>query len=338
MKLYLPHNLKTFVLRAGLLLTCCCAVAQETKLPLVMVVAPDPTALEGSSSGAFTLIRSGPTDADLAVSVTLSGTASNGIDYATINNTLTIPAGSLSTDVPVSPILDTSHRGNKTVILSLQTNSNYRIDEHHWAVVKIIDDFFDLVPPSVTLIAPTNNSSFTNPPSIALVAQVTDPDAAIRSVSFYANDDFLGRATNAPFTLVWSNPPPGHFSLFARAVDQFNRSALSAPVHITVTDLRPVVSITSPTNGATFTAHSNITITADASDPDGSDTISSVTFYANHQLIGTSTTAPYAVVWSNAPAGRFALWAVAKDSSGDQGHSRPVFIKVSSPTLTSFSK
>jgi hypothetical protein len=128
---------------------------------------------------------------------------------------------------------------------------------------------------------------------------------------------------------MWTNPPGGKFSLFARAVDQFDRSALSAPVHITVTDIDPVVKLTSPTNGANFLVHSDIALAADASDPDASESIASVSFYANDHLLGTVTTSPYSLVWSNAPSGFFSLRAVAKDKSGDKGYSKPVFINVS---------
>ncbi|MBI3875683.1 MAG: hypothetical protein HY300_06920, partial [Verrucomicrobia bacterium] len=67
--------------------------------PAVAVLATDPFALAGTSSGAFTLIRSGSTNADLAVNLTISGTASNGLDYVAISNVVTIPAGSLATDI-----------------------------------------------------------------------------------------------------------------------------------------------------------------------------------------------------------------------------------------------
>ena len=333
MKTHHSRSLMGPLLGAALMAVASPLFAQDsnsaTNPPLVVVVAPDPTALEGTSSGAFTLIRYGSTDADLNVNVLFSGSASNGVDYASISNVITIPAGSLSADVQVDPILNDANRGNKTVILTLDTSSDYQIGAHHRAAVKIIDDLFDLLPPTITLTSPTNNSAFTNPPSITLAADVSEADVTVSSVSFYANDDFLGRATNSPFSLVWSNPPSGHFSLFARAVDQFGRSALSAPVHITVTDLKPIVTLTSPTNGSHFTAHQDIPLTADAQDPDGNDTIASVSFYANNHLVGTATSAPYSLVWSNAPRGAFTLRAVATDNSGDKGYSRPVHIKVS---------
>jgi hypothetical protein len=51
-----------------------------------------------------------------------------------------------------------------------------------------------------------------------------------------------------------------------------------------------------------------------AADSDGS--ISKVDFYANGTLLGTSTTAPYSYAWGNAPAGSYALSAVATDNNG----------------------
>jgi hypothetical protein len=332
MKSYLFVKWEFSIAIAGVMLASHPLRAQEsgstTSPPLVVVVAPDPVALEGTSSGAFTLIRYGATDADLAVDVALTGTASNGVDYVTISNVITIPKGSLAADVKVDPILDTANRGNKNVILTLKTNSDYRVGEHRWAEVKILDDIFDLLPPTVTLTSPTNTSVFTNPPSITLTADVNDPNVLIKYVSFYANDDFLGRGTNRPYSLVWSNPPGGQFELFARAVDQFGRSALSAPVHITVTDIDPVVKLTSPTNGANFLVHEDIPLSADASDPDTNRSIASVSFYANDHLLGHVKTAPYSMVWSNAPSGLFILQAVAMDDLGDKGYSKPVFIDV----------
>ena len=173
MKSYLPHQWKFLVPIASLVLACSPLRAQDSDSgsatnPLVVVVAPDPIALEGTSSGAFTLVRYGPTTNDLVVNVALSGTASNGVDYVTISNMITIPAGSLATDVQVNPIV--VNHGDKTVIMAIETNSAYRVDDHRWAEVQIIDDVFDFPRPSVTLTSPTNSSVFTNPPTITLTA------------------------------------------------------------------------------------------------------------------------------------------------------------------------
>jgi hypothetical protein len=331
MKSYLQVQWKSLVLFAGLMLACCSLRAQgnATNLPLVVVVAPDPTAFVGTSSGAFTLIRHGPTNDALAVNVRLSGTASNGLDYVGISSPITIDAGALATDVKVDPLVNSANRGNKTVVLALQTNADYRIGQQRYAEVKIIDDSFDFPPPTVTLTAPTNHSAFDNPATITITAEVNDPGVHIQSVSFYANDQSLGRSTVSPYSIVWSNPPSGEFALFARAVDQFGRSALSAPVQITVTDIDPVVKLTSPTNGANFAIQQDIPLAADVSDADTNATIVSVSFYANDHSLGSVSNAPYSLVWSNAPGGFFILRAVATDNSGDKGYSKPVLINVS---------
>jgi hypothetical protein len=301
----------------------------STNPPLVVVVAPDPIAFEGTSSAAFSLIRYGATNDSLDVNILLSGTASNGVDYVTIPNVITIGAGALATDVKVDPIVNNANRGNKSVVVTVQTNSNYRISELHRTELKIIDDSFDFLPPTVTVTSPTNNSAFQDPASITVTADASDPGVNIQSVSFYANDRFLGSSKTSPYSITWSNPPSGQFALFARAVDQFGRSALSAPVHISVTDLVPIVTLTSPTNGANFLVHQNISVAADVSDQDTNASIVSVSFYANDHRLGIVTNTPYSLTWSNAPAGKFALRAVATDTSGDRGYSKPVYINVS---------
>lgn len=76
----------------------------------------------------------------------------------------------------------------------------------------------------------------------------------------------------------------------------------------------PVVSLTAPTNGATFTAPASITISATASDSDGS--ISKVEFFNGSQLLGTDNSSPYSYNWSNVPAGSYSVKAITTDNSG----------------------
>ncbi len=234
---------KKLVWAAAMLTLVCGLIAQAqlpaTNLPSVAIYATDPTALEGTSSGSFTLIRHGDTSGALTVDLTISGTASNGVDYTQIPTTATIPAGSLAVDIPVDPIVDLTHRGNKTVVLTVDTNANYFAFVHR-AVVEIIDDTFNIPPPTITLVSPTNGSMYAFPATITLQATANDPDVPIQSVSFFAGDEFLGRVTNSPYSLVWTNARPGRYAVFARAVDQVEQSTLSAASHITVTNSMPI--------------------------------------------------------------------------------------------------
>ena len=299
--------------------------------PFVEILATDPTALEGTSTAAFTLIRDGDTNADLTVPIDIYGSASNGVDYAKITSPITIPKGYLAVDILVSPIIDAVNRGNKTVIVRIETNLDYQVGGARSAVVTIIDDVFNVALPTVTISTPTNDSTFSYPNEITLTAEASDPGAKIQSVSFYANDDFVGRVTNAPYTLTLTNSRAGRYSLFARAVNNLNQSALSPVVNFTVTDVLPVVVITTPTNGSDFTAHQNIPIAATVTDADASATIASVDFFDNGRFLAAVTNAPYQIVWSNAPSGLFTLQATATDNAGQKGYSKGVLINISRP-------
>lgn len=89
---------------------------------------------------------------------------------------------------------------------------------------------------------------------------------------------------------------------------------------------RPSASITSPANEAVFSIGSDITIEADASDPDG--TITSIEFFQNGISIGTDSSAPYNVVLANVAEGNYALTAIATDDGNTTGISTVVNIVV----------
>ncbi|UXP32767.1 Ig-like domain-containing protein [Reichenbachiella agarivorans] len=74
----------------------------------------------------------------------------------------------------------------------------------------------------------------------------------------------------------------------------------------------PTVSITSPSNGATFTAGANVVITATASDSDGS--IAKVEFYNGSTKLSEDSSSPYSYTWSNVAAGSYNLSVKAIDN------------------------
>ncbi len=88
----------------------------------------------------------------------------------------------------------------------------------------------------------------------------------------------------------------------------------------------PTVSVSSPTEGATFTQGEAITLAANAADSDGN--VVQVAFYSNALLLGTATTAPWQITWSDAAPGNHAIVAVATDNGGSSTTSTPVNIVV----------
>lgn len=83
----------------------------------------------------------------------------------------------------------------------------------------------------------------------------------------------------------------------------------------------PTVAITNPANGSVFAEGTNVTVTAQASDSDG--TVTQVEFLANGNSIGTATAEPYEVNWV-IPVGNFTLTAVATDNDNISTTSDPV--------------
>jgi hypothetical protein len=108
--------------------------------PVVSVVATDASAGElGPDTGYFTVSRTGSTASGLAVYFTAGGTASSGADYTSIGTSVTIPAGSASAPVYVTPLADASIEATETVVLNLSTSSGYNRGSPLTATVNIAD-------------------------------------------------------------------------------------------------------------------------------------------------------------------------------------------------------
>ncbi len=98
------------------------------------------------------------------------------------------------------------------------------------------------------------------------------------------------------------------------------------------TNLHPVVSITSPTDGTNIAspdAPVTLQITASASDSDG--TVAKVEFYAGLTKVGETASTPYSVLWTIPASGAYQLTAVARDNQGATTVSAPVEISAIVP-------
>src|ERR1051325_5792353 len=84
----------------------------------------------------------------------------------------------------------------------------------------------------------------------------------------------------------------------------------------------PVVTLDSPTSGATYFAPASLTLNATASDSDG--TVSRVEFFSDGLKIGESTNDPYSALWTNHSVGPHSLVARAIDTQDGRQSSVPV--------------
>ena len=209
--------------------------------------------------GIFTVIRTGRTNQALRVSYAVRGTASNGVDYAWLPGEVTIPAGESSANVEVAAIDDFAAEGTETVALMLQPPWWTRIEDRYVlgpqsnAVVQIVDN--EPGPtnraPFVRLDDPENGRVYYTQTSTNIYLQAfaqDEEDGYFVDVEFFEGTRSLGHGTfngtrcayYCPYySLMWTNVPPGRYVLTARATDRHGAMGTSAPVNITVADVRP---------------------------------------------------------------------------------------------------
>lgn len=188
------------------------------------------------------------------------------------------------------------------------------------------------LPPPVTLSSPANGSTFSAPANITLAANASDADGTVTKVEFFNGPTKLGEDVSVPFSFAWNSVPAGNYTLTARATDNGGAVSNSAPVMTSVnapSNQLPSVTLTSPANGATFVALASISLSANATDPDG--TVVKVEFFNGPTKIGEDTAAPFAFAWNNVPAGNYALSARATDNAGASVNSAGVGITVDAP-------
>ncbi len=90
--------------------------------------------------GRFVITRAGATNLPLAVRLAMGGTAANGVDYASVPETVTIPAGAASTDLIVAGIDDTLVEGDETVRVTILSAPAYAVVAPGSAFVTLVDD------------------------------------------------------------------------------------------------------------------------------------------------------------------------------------------------------
>jgi len=186
-------------------------------------------------------------------------------------------------------------------------------------------------PPTVSITSPTNGASFNGPTDITVTATAADTGGSITQVEFFNGSTSIGVDTSSPYSAS-ANFGVGTHVLTAVATDNLSATSTSAPVSITVSAVNtaPTVSITSPTNGASFNGPADITVTATAEDAGGS--IARVEFFFGSTSMGVATSSPYSASITFGP-GTYVLTAVATDNLSATSTSAPVSITVSAVNI-----
>ena len=117
-------------------------------------------------------------------------------------------------------------------------------------------------------------------------------------------------------------------NVIAVEVHQANATSsdLSFDLDLRGANIPPSVGIASPSNNGSFAAGANITLTANASDSDG--TVLKVEFFQGSVKLGEAAKSPFSVVWNNVLEGTYTLTSVAADNEGATTTSAPITITV----------
>lgn len=225
------------------------ASSGSNSVPVVTIQATEPVATGPGNPGVFTVFRDGNTNVALNVFYEIGGTASNGVDYATISQWVAIPAGAMSNDIIITPIKSQSSVV-KTVVLQLAQPPtlnpvNFEIGVPSNAVVYLAATNFP--PLVVSMVEPRYGAVFYTPTNLQLVAKANDPTGSVTKVEFFAGTENLGPGnpvvldppgiggvTGLVYLFNWLNVPVGGYSLTAVATDNGGLSAISPAVNITV--------------------------------------------------------------------------------------------------------
>lgn len=184
----------------------------------------------------------------------------------------------------------------------------------------------DTTPPTVSFSSPASGSTLSGTASVQISAS---DNRGVASVSFYVDGVLHSTKTASPYTFSWNTVQVsnGSHTLRAVAADAAGNSS-AAQITVSVSNISditpPVVSITSPSNGAAVSG-TKLTINVSATDSGG---ISRVELYVDGTLRATLTTAPYTFNQNprNWSAGAHTLQAKAYDRAGNMGVSTTITV------------
>lgn len=130
--------------------------------------------------------------------------------------------------------------------------------------------------PTVSLVTPADNATFTEGKPVSITANASDFDGTIQQVDFYQDAILISSDTSVPYAAIW-NPIAGNYILTAKATDNGGAVNTSQTANVTIaaammcTETSTVATQGAFTNGykSTFeTVGSNVYITFELLDTD----------------------------------------------------------------------
>ncbi len=155
--------------------------------------------------------------------------------------------------------------------------------------------------PTVSITAPSNNSTFAIGAQVDITAVASDPDGTVTQVEFFVDGTSIGVDVISPYTATYTGVTAGSHVLIAKATDNDGQLTVSAPLNFSISASAPAtfavtgggaycqglaglpVGLAGSETGVTYTLFKN----AVAQVPTLAGTGSAITF--GNQLAGTYT-------------------------------------------------
>lgn len=174
--------------------------------------------------------------------------------------------------------------------------------------------------PDIVMTSPANGATYTMGDDIVLRSEVTPGFGRnIRQVDYYYNGiNLIASVSNAPYSAMWSNVPPGAWYVSARVGDSLDETTTASPALINVAT-RPTVVWSSPVSDAVVATGDNVPLSATMLYNTGN--VTRLVFRAGsnvvHEFRGTITNGLHTATWTNVPEGEFIVSATGYDAGGN---------------------
>ena len=153
--------------------------------------------------------------------------------------------------------------------------------------------------PTVSLVTPAENATFTEGDAVSITANASDFDGTIQQVDFYQNDVLISTDTSAPYAATW-NPAAGTYVLTAKATDNNDGISTSQTVNVTVASVMVCIETSKVATQGAFSIGYKSTF----------ETVGS-NVYVTFELLDTDKAGVVAYLWKESPFGETAMTQVS---------------------------
>ena len=177
--------------------------------------------------------------------------------------------------------------------------------------------------PSISITSPTNKFHAITGDVVAINATATSVSSTISQVEFFVDGVSAGVDNTSPYSVNYTGVNGTHIlTAVATDADGLTKTSVNDTLYVAANQA-PSVTITAPSNGASYITGDVVSIAATASDVDG--TVANVEFFVDGVSVGVDNSSPFTSSYTST-LGSHTITAVATDDRGAKTTSSSVSI------------